>query len=68
MPTVTDTVSSPTIETPHEKVAWVNPSRCVTPCTYDPSASLVRVDMQGARIQRDAISSIARSKNHCVRS
>ncbi len=47
---VTETASPPSDaapEPPHERLQWVNPSRCVTPCTYDPQASLVRVDKHG---------------------
>jgi hypothetical protein len=32
---------------PHETLPWVNPSRCLAPCTYDPRARLVRVDKDG---------------------
>jgi zinc D-Ala-D-Ala carboxypeptidase len=45
-PTVTETVSSPS-EPTRERLAWVNPSRCVMPCTYAPQPRLVRVDKQG---------------------
>ena len=50
-PGVTETASGssdPAPEPPHETLPWVNPSRCLTPCTYDPQASLVRVDKDGA--------------------
>lgn len=30
------------------KLQWVNPSRCLAPCTYDPRDKLVRVDKHGA--------------------
>src|SRR5438046_1838929 len=26
---------------------WVNPGRCLSPCAYDPTAKLVRIDEQG---------------------
>jgi D-alanyl-D-alanine carboxypeptidase len=29
------------------RLAWVNPARCVTPCSYDPTDVLVHVDDQG---------------------
>ncbi len=29
------------------RLGWVNPARCLSSCTYDPSASLVRIDDQG---------------------
>jgi D-alanyl-D-alanine carboxypeptidase len=32
---------------PVERLAWVNPARCVTPCALDPQASLVRVGERG---------------------
>ncbi|NVB82328.1 MAG: M15 family metallopeptidase [Kofleriaceae bacterium] len=47
----TTTVSPPSDAEPpppRESLPWVNPSRCLKTCTYDPGASLVRVDKQGA--------------------
>jgi zinc D-Ala-D-Ala carboxypeptidase len=32
---------------PQPRLAWVNPARCATPCTYEPQADLVHVDDQG---------------------
>jgi D-alanyl-D-alanine carboxypeptidase len=33
---------------PPPRVAWVNPARCVSPCTFDPGATLVRLNPDGA--------------------
>jgi zinc D-Ala-D-Ala carboxypeptidase len=34
------------------RLAWVNPARCLQPCTYDPSPGLVRVNERGVRDRR----------------
>jgi D-alanyl-D-alanine carboxypeptidase len=46
-------VTAPVVEAepplaPAETLPWVNPARCLSPCDYDPGASLVRVDEHGA--------------------
>ncbi len=35
-----------------EPLAWVNPSRCLQPCTFDPTRALVRVNERGLRDRR----------------
>jgi zinc D-Ala-D-Ala carboxypeptidase len=40
---------APVVESqPQPRMPWMNPARCVSPCTYEPQADLVRVDDQGS--------------------
>jgi D-alanyl-D-alanine carboxypeptidase len=32
---------------PPHRLLWLNPARCASPCTYDPTQSLIRVDDRG---------------------
>lgn len=32
---------------PAPRIDWVNPARCLAPCTFDPAATLVRIDRDG---------------------
>jgi zinc D-Ala-D-Ala carboxypeptidase len=48
--TPTDAPERPAHDTPsapQPRLAWVNPARCVSPCTYEPNDDLVRVDDRG---------------------
>jgi D-alanyl-D-alanine carboxypeptidase len=41
-----DTSEPAVAEPPAPRLPWVDPARCLSPCTYDPQAELVRVDDQ----------------------
>jgi zinc D-Ala-D-Ala carboxypeptidase len=47
-------VSAPVAPPIGPRLAWVNPARCLNPCTYDPSPELVRVNDRGLRDRRGA--------------
>jgi zinc D-Ala-D-Ala carboxypeptidase len=39
--------AAPDAPPPRPRLAWVNPARCASPCTFDPAATLVRIDRDG---------------------